>query len=195
MPQALPSHAYIMETNLVYCRREIKPNSFVSFHFSVVEFLNLKTVDQDVRDYMINIVKTTIEHREASNTQRKDFIQCLIQLRNTGKISTDDGLWDSESVSDELKSMTIEQCAAQVFLFYVAGFDTSASAIAYCLHELTQNPECAVKLRREIDETLARHNGELTYECIQEMNYLELCVMGRFSVGWVKEEENVNVLI
>lgn len=145
-----------------------------------MELFRIKTMDQDVREYMINIVRATIEHREKNNTSRKDFIQCLIQLRNNGNISADDGLWDTKNVSDELKSMSIEQCAAQVFLFYLAGFDTSASTVAYCLHELTRNPECLAKLRREINETFEKNNGQLTYECLKEMEYLELCVMGKF---------------
>lgn len=138
----------------------------------------MRTMDKDVSDYMISIVKETIEHREKTNTIRKDFIQCLIQLRNGGTISADGDQWNAEAVNEDLKSMSIEQCAAQVFLFYLAGFDTSASTIAYCLFELTRNPDCADKLRRDISETLKRHDGQLTYECIQDMKYLELCVMG-----------------
>lgn len=145
-----------------------------------MEFFNLKIMDQDVREYMISIVQKTIEHREKNNSTRKDFIQCLIQLRNDGQISVDDGLWDSENVTNSTKSMTIEQCAAQVFLFYLAGFDTSASTVAYCLFELTRNPECLAKLREEIAETFQRNNGQLTYEAFKDMPYLDLCVMGKF---------------
>lgn len=139
----------------------------------------MKTMDSDVSEYMIKIVKEAIEYRERKRVSRKDFIQCLIQLRNQGKVSDDDSGWESEMVSGTLKTMTIEQCAAQVFLFYLAGFDTSASTIAYCLFELSRNPECAKKLRAEIDETMARHNNEMTYECIEEMKYLDLCVKGK----------------
>lgn len=132
----------------------------------------------EVKDFMINIVKTQIDHREKNNVTRKDFIQFLIQLRNTGKVNADDSIWDVETSSDNLKSMSIEQCAAQVFLFYVAGFDTSASTIAYCLFEFAQNQTILRKIQNEIDETLQKHDGKLTYECIQEMSFMELCLMG-----------------
>lgn len=140
----------------------------------------MKTMSRDVSEYLISIVKQTIEHRERHRVSRKDFIQCLIELRNNqGKVSEDDSGWDTEMVSDTMKAMTIEQCAAQVFLFYLAGFDTSASTIAYCLFELARNEECAAKLRAEIDDVLQRYDGELTYDCIKEMKYLDLCVMGK----------------
>lgn len=129
---------------------------------------------------MVEIVKKNIEYREKHNIIRQDFINCLIQLRNTGKVSDGDELWEMESVAEDLKSMSIEYCAAQVFLFYGAGFDTSASAVAYALYELSRDRDLMKRLQNEIDKTLKRHNGILTYECMQDMPLLELCVQGEF---------------
>lgn len=134
----------------------------------------------DVQEFMMGIVQKQIEYREANGVFRKDFIQFLIQLRNTGTINEDDSVWDVETTSNELKSMSIEQCAAQVFLFYVAGFDTSASTTAYTLYELAKNPKLQHKMQVDIEETLAKHDGQLTYECIQDMKYVELCVLGKW---------------
>lgn len=149
-------------------------------YFRVLEFFHLSSLSVPVQDYMINIVKRNIELREKNNIARKDFIQFLIQLRNTGKINADDSLWDVETSSDSLKSMSIEQCAAQVFIFYFAGFDTSASTIAYCLYEFAKNPKIMKQIQQEITDTLGKYDGELTYECIQEMSYMELCILGKF---------------
>lgn len=127
---------------------------------------------------MYDMVKDTIEYRETNNVERKDFIQCLIQLRNTGNVNVDDSLWGSEAASDGQKSLTIEQCAGQVALLYLAGFDTTASAVANTLYELAQNPELMKRLQRDIDETLAKHNGIISYDAIQEITLLDLCVQG-----------------
>lgn len=131
------------------------------------------------KDYMHEMVKETIEHRERHNVVRKDFIQCLIQLRNTGKVNIDDSLWGCEAIADATKSMTIKQCAGQVALLYLAGFDTTASAMANTLYELTQNPDLMKRLQRDIDETLTKHNGIISYEAIQEITLLDLCVQGK----------------
>lgn len=129
---------------------------------------------------MIEIVEQQIEYRERVRMPRKDFIQSLIQLRNTGAIhEVDRDDWDLKA-SDErtLKKMSIKECAAQVFIFYMAGFDTSASTTAFSLFELARHPEIRRKLQAEIDETVARFDGVVSYECIQEMQYLEACIMG-----------------
>lgn len=132
----------------------------------------------DVQKFMMDIVQQQIEHREANQVSRKDFIQFLIQLRNTGKINDDDSVWDVETSSSTLKNMSVEQCAAQVFLFYVAGFDTSSSTTAFTLFELAKNPVLMRRVQQEIDDVLAKHGGELSYDSIEDMKYMELCVKG-----------------
>lgn len=96
-------------------------------------------------------------------------MQFLIELRN-----------DEKLMSSENKSISIETCAAQVFIFYVAGFESTSSSIAYTIHELARQPAIMKKLQDEIDLVMEKHNFELTYECIQEMNYLNLCIMGKY---------------
>lgn len=102
----------------------------------------------------------------------------LMQLRNAGKVS-EDGDWEIRTSDDGEKSLTINECAAQTYLFYLAGFDTSSSALSYCLYELVRQPELKQKLQWEIDETLRRHNNEITYDAIQEMEFLEWCILGK----------------
>lgn len=58
--------------------------------------LKLKAVDQDVEDFMMSVVRKTIEHREQNNVVRKDLLQLLLQLRNTGKVAEDD-VWDAKT--------------------------------------------------------------------------------------------------
>lgn len=132
-----------------------------------------------VKAYVMRIVTFQINQREREHIMRKDFIQILMQIRNAGRVNADESDWRVHRVAAEnAKTMSIEQCAAQVFLFYVAGFDTSASVAAYTLFETARNRRVADRLQREIDETLAKYDGDLSYECIAEMRYLELCVMG-----------------
>lgn len=143
---------------------------------SVLHFLGTYANLPKVQKYFIDITSQAIEHREKNNIVRKDFMQLLLQLRNNGKVSQD-GDWDIKSAASSKKTLTIEECAAQTFLFYIAGFDTSASTLTYCLYELIRNKELKEKVQREIDETLERHNNEITYDAINEMKYLELCIL------------------
>lgn len=142
---------------------------------SILEFFKTYASSLEARKFFIDLATETVEYREKNNIVRKDFMQLLLQLRNSGKVSKD-GEWEINTSTT--KTLTMEECAAQIFLFYLAGFDTSSSALTYCLYELIRNKDAMKKLRAEIDETLERNNNELTYESIHEMKYLELCILG-----------------
>lgn len=129
----------------------------------------------EVKPYLLRLVSSQIEQREREYATRNDFMQCLIRIRKAGQQTS-----TFDDVEDTDKTLSIEQCAAQVFLFYLGGFDTSASVAAYTVFETARHPRVLALLLREIDETLLRNGGELTYECIGEMKYLELCLKGEW---------------
>lgn len=147
----------------------------------MLHFFKTHALPKEATAYFVRLTTETFEHREKHNVIRKDFIQLLMQLRNNGKVS-EDGDWTirkSDSRSESFKSLTINECAAQSYLFYLAGFETSSSAFTYCLYELVRNPELMRKLQQEIDQTLKKHNNEVTYDAIQEMKFLEMCILGK----------------
>lgn len=145
-----------------------------------------------------DIVKRTIEFRERHNVIRKDLLQLLIQLRNTGKISDDtDKLWDIETSAKILESMSIEQIAAQAFLFYIAGSETTAATAAYTIYELAMSPKILECAQNEVDQCLLKHGlqpeGKLTYAALYDMKYLDLCIMGE-AIFYIFNLNGVNSL-
>jgi cytochrome P450 family 6 len=70
--------------------------------------------------------------------------------------------------------------AAQAFLFFVAGFETSSTTASFCLYELAMNSSIQERLRSDIDTVLEKHDGNMTYETILEMEYLDKVVNGEF---------------
>jgi hypothetical protein len=50
--------------------------------------------------------------------------------------------------------------------------------MSYVLYELALHPEIQNRLRAEIMQVLNTHNGQLTYDGIQEMAYLDMVVSG-----------------
>jgi len=67
---------------------------------------------------------------------------------------------------------------ANSFVFFVAGFETTASTISYCLYELAMNPEIQVKLREKIKKTLEANDGKLAYDTLKDMKYLDMVING-----------------
>lgn len=77
--------------------------------------------------------------------------------------------------------LTLEEMAGQAFLFFAAGFETAASAMTFCLYELTVNPEIQVKMRKEVDGIFEKHSGKPNYQALQEMTYLEAVINGEIN--------------
>ena len=69
---------------------------------------------------------------------------------------------------------------AQSILFLIAGFETSSTLLTYACYELALNEDIQEKLRNEIKDVLERHEGKCTYEALQEMNYLEMVLLGEY---------------
>jgi cytochrome P450 len=77
-----------------------------------------------------------------------------------------------------LTEFTDNLLASQAFIFFVAGFETSSSALSFCLHELSVNPEIQEQLRNEIDFTLEKCKGKITYDAVQSMSYIDQVLAG-----------------
>ncbi|PRD21810.1 UNVERIFIED_CONTAM: Cytochrome P450 3A8 [Trichonephila clavipes] len=69
--------------------------------------------------------------------------------------------------------LSTNELIAQCVIFFLAGFETTASTLAFVSFYLALNPDVQDKLVAEIDETVKAGNSELTYEAIQNMKYLD----------------------
>lgn len=70
------------------------------------------------------------------------------------------------------------------------GIETSAAAITFCMFELSVNEEIQKKARESVHKALNNHGG-LTYEALNEMQYLQQCISGRFSTAFkIKLQSN-----
>ena len=140
--------------------------------------LKLKVLDKEVDDFIFSVVKQTVEYREQKNFTRNDFMQLLIQLKNQGYISVDKNEKEAEEVKDKnVNKMTINELAAQVFVFFVAGFETSSSTLSYCLFELARNIELQRKVQEDIDKVFKATGPDgFTYDLLGELKYVECCI-------------------
>ncbi|EDS44713.1 cytochrome P450 [Culex quinquefasciatus] len=122
--------------------------------------LGVTIMERDVTDFFMSTVKDVVEYREKSKVQRDDFMNLLIELKNSAK--------DSER-------LTLNEIAAQVFLFFFAGFDTSSTLMLFCLYELALNQDVQDKARQNVLEVL-KHHGALSYDAVFDMKYLDKCI-------------------
>lgn len=88
-------------------------------------------------------------------------------------------------------SVFTEECiAAQCFVFLTAGSESTSSTISFCLYSVAANPHVQKWLQMEIDTVLAKYNGELNYEALKEMVYLEQVVNGEYSLQFLQSWKN-----
>jgi cytochrome P450 family 6 len=127
----------------------------------LAKFVNLSFKRQEIVDFIMNLVQDTIEYREKNNYTRNDFMQLLINLKN-----------DKDVDGHDAQSLSIDEVASQAIVFFAAGFETSSTLMTFALYELAKNEDIQKKLRQEIDSVLDKHNGQMTYDSIQDMKYL-----------------------
>ncbi|XP_066257293.1 probable cytochrome P450 6a13 [Euwallacea similis] len=120
--------------------------------------LGITNIPTVVTDFFTQVISENMKYRKEKNVVIPDFLQLLTELY--------------ESDKKEKYNFTFEDLIGNVISFFIAGFDTSSSTMHFALYELCRNPELQEKTRREILRVLGDHNGEITYESLQEMTYL-----------------------
>lgn len=68
--------------------------------------------------------------------------------------------------------------AAQVLVFFIAGFETTTTTLSFMSHELAVNEDIQRKLQEEIDKTMEACDGKITYEIILKLKYLDMVASG-----------------
>ncbi|XP_053675741.1 cytochrome P450 6A1-like [Anopheles nili] len=121
--------------------------------------LGVRFNDKDVSDFFISVVHDTIRYREKNAIRRDDFMQLLIDMMKKNGVTEGEGV-------------TFEEIAAQAFVFFFAGFETSTTTMTCALHLMAKHPEVQQKARQCVKDVLEKHNDELSYDAVMDMEYL-----------------------
>ncbi|XP_011172814.2 cytochrome P450 9e2-like [Solenopsis invicta] len=108
------------------------------------------------------VVEETIKAREEQGIVRPDMIHILMQA------------WDKKDSS--VHKMTIDDIVSQAFIFFLAGFDTTSTLMCFAIHELAVNQEIQNRLRKEVQLYLAEGNGEISYDSLSKMSYMDMVI-------------------
>ncbi|KAG5898055.1 hypothetical protein JTB14_001762 [Gonioctena quinquepunctata] len=124
------------------------------------EALHMDFVDARTRDFFRESFSKTMKSRETSNVRVNDFVDLLLDLKKY------------DGVTGERADL---RACGQGLMFFVAGFETTSGAISATLHELCVNKDIQTRVRKEIVGKIEEHGG-ITYEAVQDMKYLRMCV-------------------
>ncbi|XP_046734958.1 uncharacterized protein LOC124404669 [Diprion similis] len=137
---------------------------------SLLDMIGISNTDADVEKFFISAFTETVEYRAANSVVRKDFLDLIIQLMNKGHVENDDKKSAQLSEFDSQK-ITLLEGAAQAFVFWLAGFETSSSTVTHCLYELALHQDIQDKVAEEVNGVLAEFGG-MSYNGVKEMRYL-----------------------
>jgi cytochrome P450 family 6 len=148
---------------------------------ALASIMKTRFVPRDVTNYFKKMVKETVEYRESNSVKRNDFIQLLIEMKNKGTLESEKQAYGtSKADGGNDAGLTMNEIAAQAFVFFAAGFETSSTAMSFCLYELALNRDVQERVQKEIDAALGKHEDKITYEAVQEMEYLNNVISGKF---------------
>ncbi|KAK5644734.1 hypothetical protein RI129_006034 [Pyrocoelia pectoralis] len=147
-------HAQSVKTSLIQILAMLFPE--------VVNVLKFKVYSEEITEYFVNFVKQVMQYRKDNNIVRNDFMQSLLQLMN------------GEG------SLSVNEIVAHCFAFLLGGFETSSSVGAFCIYELSINQHLQDKVRKEIEHVLQTNDGEITYNTLCQLKFMDKCICGKF---------------
>lgn len=131
---------------------------FVSAEFpNFARKLRLRQNPKEAADFFLKTFVDTMEHREKTNYVRNDFVQLLLGLKKSG-------------------AYTATELAAEGFIFYSGGFETSSTLMTFCVYELALNQDIQERLRDEIKSAIDENDGKLNYETLVGMKYMDMVI-------------------
>ncbi|XP_051165547.1 cytochrome P450 6B4-like [Leptopilina boulardi] len=124
---------------------------------TLAKLFKLSITPKEVDQYFRQIAKTIINNRKKEKRTYNDFMQIVLDYQKTH---------DSNMHEETL-------AAAHMLSFAADVYETSAITMSFLIMDIASRPEIQEKVRNEIVSLLKKYNGELTYDALKEMTYLE----------------------
>nr|XP_026498167.1 cytochrome P450 6B5-like [Vanessa tameamea] len=134
-----------------------------------VLFFKMKTIPKKTHDFFYNIVTNVIKDRKNGvQEKRGDFIDMMMALRNEDRT-------DPAEKENEVK-ITDMVIAANAFIIFLGGYETTSSTLAFMFLELAAHQEIQETVRDEIKEAYKKHGGKMSSEMLQDLTYMDMVI-------------------
>ena len=151
---------------------------FMMFFPAIGQKMKLRIFDEEAEDFLANVMKQALEQRKSGKVpKRNDLVDLFIQaMENAENVEDASGSNSTAAIlakmSDEKKEIAI---VSQALIIFLAGFDTTSTALSLTFHFLATNPDCQDKLLEEINAAVDDNDGkeDLSYDQITKLEYTE----------------------
>ena len=113
---------------------------------------------QHVR-YFEKLGRNVLEIRKKSPSGRRDLFQLMLEARK-----------ESEN---KIQKLTDEEIIGQTMVILAAGFQSTASTLAFTAYYLARHPQIQAKLRQEIVGATMSREKTSTYDFVNGLDYLD----------------------
>uniref|UniRef100_A0A023F6X9 Putative cytochrome n=1 Tax=Triatoma infestans TaxID=30076 RepID=A0A023F6X9_TRIIF len=121
----------------------------------IASLLRIRFISKEVTDFFIKVVEDIYEYRKQNNVTRNDFLQTFLD----------------DYITSETPKYTLEEIAAYTMTFFIDGYETSSSLMAFTLYILGLYPKIQERVREEITEV-----SHIDYETIHDLKYLDAVI-------------------
>ncbi|KAK5641507.1 hypothetical protein RI129_010054 [Pyrocoelia pectoralis] len=154
----------------------------------LAKILKVRFINEEMRLFFEKMIQDSIKMRENSSLVRPDIIHLLMEARK-GQLKVDIGsdsiteiaaVDESRTTFEEKSSkidITDDIMTAQAVIFFLAGFDTSSTAMSFAAYELALHPHIQQRVVDNIHNTMEEEeDGKLSYKTVTSMKYLDMVV-------------------
>lgn len=148
-----------------------RPESFYAMIHKVFAPTIMTGIQQGIRYFypdLGDVLGTRLMPKEV-DTFFRDTVKMVMEQRSKDNAGND----ILQFTIDSLNKYDEELVAAQLASFFLENYETSSTVASFTVYELSINPDVQAKARREVLSVLEKHKGEMSYESLKEMVYLE----------------------
>ncbi|KAK2163276.1 hypothetical protein NP493_1469g00025 [Ridgeia piscesae] len=138
-------------------------------------FFGKTMIPQSSTRFFASVVREALKQRSAGDDRSVDLLQLMINAhKEEGSKMTPDAEDESYEKCREM-GLTEDLMISQAVIFFLSGYDTTASMLAFLAYNLALNPDCQDRLIREIDD-IVKDSDTIDHDMISQMTYLDMCV-------------------
>ncbi|KAF1764836.1 hypothetical protein GCK72_004786 [Caenorhabditis remanei] len=137
----------------------------------------------DIMNIIEKAVKTRVDQREADEKsgievsgEPQDFIDLFLDSRANVEFFEEEAKdeFAKVQITKVDKHLTFDEIIGQLFVFLIAGYDTTALSLSYSTFLLATHPEIQKKLQEEVDRECP--DPEVSFDQLAKLKYME-CVV------------------
>lgn len=138
-----------------------------------------------VKELIESVKKVIAVRRKDKESRRPDLLQLMMEaeIEDSTSVTSDDLTAKDDKENTETKKtdvrsgkmvqrMTDGDILDNSVLFFLAGYETTSTALAFTTHFLLHYPEVQDKIRKEVQE-LVDAEGSLDYNAVSKLQYLD----------------------